>query len=358
MLYAVIMAGGSGTRFWPWSRKKTPKQLLKITGQDTMIKQTVDRITDKISSENIYVVTTACLADSIKAELSQIPAKNIISEPFGRNTAACIGLAATIILNRDADAVMAVMTADHIIEPPDLFLKALQCAEKFATETNALITFGIKPNEPSVNYGYIQRSEDMINFQDFQIYDVKCFTEKPDRATAEGFVQSGEYYWNSGIFVWSVSTILDNINTLMPELSQGLERIGKSLDTPDESNTIYNEYEKFDNISIDYGVMEKASNVRIIEADFKWDDVGSWLAIERLNNSDQDNNTILSKHCGIDTHGNIIIGDNKHLIATINVSDMIIVSTKDVTMVCNKNNAEDIKKLTDLLKERGYDCYL
>lgn len=358
MLYAVIMAGGSGTRFWPWSRKKTPKQLLKITGQDTMIKQTVDRITDKISSENIYVVTTACLADSIKAELSQIPAKNIISEPFGRNTAACIGLAATIILNRDADAVMAVMTADHIIEPPDLFLKALQCAEKLATETNALITFGIKPNEPSVNYGYIQRSEDMINLQDFQIYDVKCFTEKPDRATAEGFVQSGEYYWNSGIFVWSVSTILDNIKTLMPELSQGLERIGKSIDTPDESNIIYNEYEKFDNISIDYGVMEKASNVRIIEADFKWDDVGSWLAIERLNNSDQDNNTILSKHCGIDTHGNIIIGDNEHLIATINVSDMIIVSTKDVTMVCNKNNAEDIKKLTDLLKERGYDCYL
>lgn len=358
MLYAVIMAGGSGTRFWPWSRKKTPKQLLKITGQDTMIKQTVNRITDKISSENIYVVTTACLADSIKAELSQIPAKNIISEPFGRNTAACIGLAATIILNRDADAVMAVMTADHIIEPPDLFLKALQCAEKLATETNALITFGIKPNEPSVNYGYIQRSEDMINLQDFQIYDVKCFTEKPDRATAEGFVQSGEYYWNSGIFVWSVSTILDNIKTLMPELSQGLERIGKSIDTPDESNIIYNEYEKFDNISIDYGVMEKASNVRIIEADFKWDDVGSWLAIERLNNSDQDNNTILSKHCGIDTHGNIIIGDNEHLIATINVSDMIIVSTKDVTMVCNKNNAEDIKKLTDLLKERGYDCYL
>lgn len=358
MLYAVIMAGGSGTRFWPWSRKKTPKQLLKITGQDTMIKQTVDRIIGEIPSENIYVVTTASLADSIKGELSQIPAKNIISEPFGRNTAACIGLAATIISNRDADAIMAVMTADHIIEPPDLFLKALKCAEKLAAETNTLITFGIKPNEPSVNYGYIQRSEDRINLQDFQIYDVKCFTEKPDRATAEGFVQSGKYYWNSGIFVWSVSTILENIKTLMPELSKGLARIGESVDTPDESNVIYNEYEKFDNISIDYGVMEKASNVKIIEADFKWDDVGSWLAIERLNKSDQDNNTILGEHCGLDTQGNIIIGDKGHLITTINVSDMIIVSTKDVTMVCNKNNAEDIKKLTDLLKERGYDCYL
>src|SRR3989338_8714192 len=165
MLYAVIMAGGSGTRFWPWSRKKIPKQLLKITGQDTMIKQTVDRIIGEIPSENIYVVTTACLADSIKEELSQIPEKNIISEPFGRNTAACIGLAATIISSKDTNGVMAVMTADHIIEPPVLFLKALKCAEKLAAESNALITFGIKPNEPSVNYGYIQTTKEMIGVQ-------------------------------------------------------------------------------------------------------------------------------------------------------------------------------------------------
>jgi mannose-1-phosphate guanylyltransferase len=358
MLYAVIMAGGSGTRFWPWSRQKTPKQLLKITGQETMIKQTVDRIIGEIPSENIYVVTTSTLAESIEEELSQIPAKNIISEPFGRNTAACIGLAATIILKRDSNAIMAVMTADHIIEPPDLFLKALKCAEELATKENTLITFGIKPTEPSVNYGYIQRKEDVINRQDFRVYDVKCFTEKPDRITAETFLKSGVYYWNSGIFVWSVNTILENINTLMPDLSQGLERIGKSLETPDESSVIYHEYEKFDNISIDYGIMEKASNVKIIEADFTWDDVGSWLAVERLNKSDKNNNTILGKHCGFNTQENIIIGDNERLITTINVSDMIIVNTKDVTMVCNKNSAEDIKKLTELLKEKGYSGYL
>ncbi len=352
------MAGGSGTRFWPWSRKETPKQLLKITGQETMIKQTVDRIIGDIPSENIYIVTTSSLADSIKDELSQIPAKNIISEPFGRNTAACIGLAATIISKRDSSAIMAVMTADHIIEPPDLFLKSLKCAEELATEKNTLITFGIKPTEPSVNYGYIQRNEDVINLQDFLVYDVKCFTEKPDRITAENFLKSGKYYWNSGIFVWSVNTILENINTLMPDLSQGLERIEKSIETPDESSVIYQEYEKFDNISIDYGIMEKASNVKIIEADFIWDDVGSWLAVERLNKSDQNNNTILGKYCGFNTQGNIIIGDNEHLITTINVSDMIIVNTKDVTMVCNKNSAEDIKKLTELLKKEGYSGYL
>jgi mannose-1-phosphate guanylyltransferase len=358
MLYAVIMAGGSGTRFWPWSRKKTPKQLLKLTGQETMITQTVNRIIGEIPSENIYVVTTSTLAESIEEELSQIPAKNIISEPFGRNTAACIGLAAAIISKRDSNAIMAVMTADHIIEPPDLFLKALKCAEELATEKNALVTFGIKPTEPSVNYGYIQRDEEVINLHGFPVYDVKGFTEKPDRITAETFLKSGKYYWNSGIFVWSVNTILENISALMPELSQGLERIGKSLETPDESSVISHEYEKFDNISVDYGIMEKASNVKIIEADFTWDDVGSWLAVERLNKSDNNNNTILGNHCGFDTHGNIIIGDNERLITTINVSDMIIVNTKDVTMVCSKNSAEDIKKLTELLEEKGYSVYL
>jgi len=358
MLYAVIMAGGSGTRFWPWSRKKTPKQLLKITGRDTMIKQTVNRIIGEIPPENIYVVTTSTLAESIEEELSQIPARNIISEPFGKNTAACIGLAAAIISKRDPNAVMAVMTADHIIEPPDLFLKALKCAEELATGKNALVTFGIKPTEPSVNYGYIQRDEEVINLQGFPVYDVKCFTEKPDSVTAENFLKSGEYYWNSGMFVWSVNTILENIDTLMPDLSQGLEKIGKSLETPDESSVICHEYEKFENISIDYGIMEKASNVKIIEAGFTWDDVGSWLAIERLNKSDQNNNTILGKYCGFNTQGNIIIGDDEHLITTINVSDMIIVNTKDVTMVCNKNSAEDIKKLTELLEEKGYSVYL
>jgi mannose-1-phosphate guanylyltransferase len=358
MLYAVIMAGGSGTRFWPWSRKKKPKQLLKIAGRDTMIKQTIDRIVTEISPGNIYIITTSLQADNIRGELPQIPAKNIIAEPFGKNTAACIGLAATIISKKDTNATMAVMTADHIIEPADLFLKALHCAERIAEETSALVTFGIKPKEPSVNYGYIQRSEEAINYDGFPVYDAICFKEKPDHATAEDFVKSGEYYWNSGIFVWSVKTILENIKTLMPQLASGLTKIRESIDTPDESNVIHDEYEKFESVSIDYGVMEKASKVRIIEANFKWDDVGSWLAVERLNKSDQNNNTILGKHCGINTNGNIIVGDGEHLITTINVSNMIVVSTKDVTMVCDRNNAEDIKKLTDILKEKGFDSYL
>lgn len=358
MLYAVIMAGGSGTRFWPWSRKNRPKQLLKVTGEDTMIKQTIDRIITEIPPGDIYIVTTSLQVDGIKRELPQIPPENIISEPFGRNTAACIGLAATIIFKKDANATMAVMTADHIIETSELFLKALHYAERIAVETNALVTFGIKPVGPSVNYGYIKRSKDAISCDGFNVYDAICFKEKPDRATAEEFVQSGEYYWNSGIFVWSVKTILENIKTFMPQLALGLAKIGESIDTPDQSNVIREEYEKFESVSIDYGVMEKASNVKIIEANFMWDDVGSWLAVERLNESDQNNNTILGKHCGINTSGCIIVGDGERLITTINLSDMIIVSMKDVTMVCNKNNAEDIKKLTDILREKGYSNYL
>jgi mannose-1-phosphate guanylyltransferase len=358
MLYAVIMAGGSGTRFWPWSREKRPKQLLKIAGKDTMIKQTIDRIVDEIPPDNIYIVTTSIQADSIKEELPEIPAKNIISEPFGRNTAACIGLAATIISKRDTEATMAVMTADHIIGPSGVFLKALRSAERLATETNALVTFGIKPNEPSVNYGYIQRSKEGIDFEGLSVYDAECFKEKPDRATAESFVQSGEYYWNSGIFVWTVNTILENIKGFVPQLASGLARIAESVDTPNESQVIRDEYEGFESISIDYAVMERASNVKIIEANFEWDDVGSWLAVKRLNKSDENDNTILGKHCGINTNGNIIVGDDERLIATINVSDLIIVNTKDVTMVCNKNNAEDIKKMTNVLREKGLTGYL
>ncbi len=358
MLYAVIMAGGSGTRFWPWSREKTPKQLLKITGKDAMIKQTVDRISAEISPENIYVVTTSTQSASIKNELPQLPIKNIISEPFGRNTAACIGLAATIISKKDANAIMSVMTADHVIEPSGLFLKALHCAERLAEKTDVLVTLGIRPKGASVNYGYIQRSDEGIDYDGFLVYDVECFMEKPDHDTAEKFVQSGKYYWNSGIFVWSVSTILENIKSFIPKLALGLTRIGESVDTPGEPDVIRNEYEKFESISIDYGVMEKASNVKVVEADFKWDDVGSWLAVERLNELDQNNNTTLGKHCGINTFGSIIVGDDERLIATINVSDLIIVSTKDVTMVCNKNNAEDIKKLIDVLREKGLNNYL
>ncbi len=358
MCYAVIMAGGSGTRFWPWSRQKTPKQLLKITGRDTMIKQTVDRVASEIPLENIYIVTASILADNIKRELSMLPAGNIISEPFGRNTAACIGLAATIIRKRDADAIMAVMTADHIIEPPEVFLRGLCCAERFAKKKGILVTFGIKPDSPSVNYGYIQRSQEGESIDGFSVFDVKSFSEKPDRATAENFVQSGEYYWNSGIFVWSVHTILEGIEAFMPALAAGLTRIDDALDSPEVETVIRDEYEGFESVSIDYGVMEKISNVKVIEANFKWDDVGSWLAVERLNSSDQQNNTVLGKYSGIDSFGNIIVGDQERLIATVNVSDMIIVNTKDVTLVCHKKSAEDIKKLIDILNEKGLDSHL
>ncbi|MDR4503868.1 MAG: mannose-1-phosphate guanylyltransferase [Candidatus Scalindua sp.] len=358
MSYAVIMAGGSGTRFWPWSRQKTPKQLLKLTGKDTMIRQTVDRVVSEIPLENIYVVTASSQADCIKRELSALPERNIISEPFGRNTAACIGLAATIIRKRDADAIMAVMTADHIIEPADVFLRGLRCAGKIAMKTDVLVTFGIKPDNPSVNYGYIKRGQYGESIDGFSVFDVNAFMEKPDRATAEKFLQSGKYYWNSGIFVWSVSTILEGIEKYMPTLASGLGRIGAALDSSEEATVIRDEYERFENVSIDYGVMEKISNVKVIEAEFTWDDVGSWLAVERLNTADQQNNTVLGKYCGLDSTGNIIVGDQERLIATVNVSDLIVVNTKDATLVCDKNSAEDIKKLLGLLKEKGLDSFL
>ncbi|HHT9161364.1 MAG TPA: mannose-1-phosphate guanylyltransferase [Candidatus Brocadiia bacterium] len=351
--YAVIMAGGSGTRFWPWSRQNTPKQLLNITGEKTMIEQAVSNVAPLVGANNILIVTNKTQTRKIKNLLPEIPHDNIIAEPVGRDTAPCIGLAATIIEKRTPSAVMMVLPSDHLIKPADKFANALNVAAKVVTESNALVTFGIKPFEPSVNYGYIHRGR--LSGNNCPIYEVKGFKEKPDRSTAQTFLNSGEYYWNGGIFVWKTDVILEKIAKFLPKLSEGLNRISNAQFS---QPIITREYKTFEKISIDYGVMEKADNVKVIEANFEWDDVGGWQALERLNKTQQGDNTVLGKHYGIGTSSCIIIGNDKHLITTVGVSDLVIVHTKDATLVCNKQNAEDVKKLVALLKDKGYEQYL
>ncbi|HLG28919.1 MAG TPA: mannose-1-phosphate guanylyltransferase, partial [Candidatus Brocadiales bacterium] len=364
-LYAVIMAGGSGTRFWPWSRQNTPKQLLNITGNlsacgdaqagKTMIEQPVSNVTPLVGTDHILIVTNKTQIRKIKKLLPGIPPDNIIAEPLGRDTAPCIGLAAAIIEKRSPSAVMMALPSDHLIRPADKFAEALNAAAKVAIESNALVTFGIKPFEPSVNYGYIHRGKLSGEKAVCPIYEVKGFKEKPDRNTAQTFLDSGEYYWNGGIFVWKTDVILENIARFLPKLSEGLNRISNANFS---QSAIAKEYKRFEKISIDYGVMEKANNVKVLEANFEWDDVGGWQALERLHKTPQGDNTVRSKHCGIETSNCIIIGNDKHLIATVGVSDLIIVHTKDATLVCNKHNAEDVKKLVAQLKDKGYEQYL
>ena len=356
--YAVIMAGGSGTRFWPWSRENTPKQLLKIVCERSMLQHAIDRITPAFKPENILIITNKLHKEQIQKHVPQIPISNIVAEPIGRDTAPCIGLAATIIQKISPNSIMVVMTADHIIEPANRFIKVIETAVNVVSKNNSLLTVGIKPTELSISYGYIHRGNQVLKENNFMVYEVKSFKEKPDKTTAQNFINTGEYYWNSGIFVWQTSKILECLSQYTPKLALGLERIGIALGTKSEWTTMEKEYQNFEKISIDYAVMEKAKDIIVIEADFKWDDIGSWYAIERWNKKDSLGNTILGIHHGTDTHSCIIVNNEQHLITTIGISDLIIVHTKDATLICNKQSAEQVKKLVEELRQGGNQSYL
>lgn len=358
MLFAVIMAGGSGTRFWPWSRDNIPKHALNIYGKTPLLYETIGRISPNIPLNNVLVVTTQSQIEIIKNILPDFPVENIIAEPFGRDTAPCIGLASIIIEKRRSNSVMAVMPADQIIKEADKFIETIEIANLLAKKSDSLITFGVKPNAPSVHYGYIHRGDKKEVINGISIYDATGFKEKPDKDTAQKYLNTGEYYWNSGIFVWSTKTILSCIKQFAPELWPGLSRIQQRLNTVDEIKVIEEEYRRFKKISIDYAILEKAKNVKVIEANFSWDDAGTWKALERLNKQDDRGNTILAKHSGINTNNCIIAGKKDHLITTVNVSDLIIVQTTDATLICNKDKDEDIKELVRKLKEQGLDRYL
>lgn len=357
-IYAVIMAGGSGTRFWPWSRKNTPKQLLKIVGERSMLQRTVERISPSFSPKQILIVTNTLHKEQVQKQLPLIPSENIIAEPMGKDTAPCIGLAATIIHKIDKDSTMVVMTADHMIEPAEQFVRMIETAVDVVNKNNSLLTMGIKPTEPSVNYGYIHCGKQILEKNGFRVYEVISFREKPDKKTARQFVDTGEYCWNGGVFVWKTARILDCLTQCTPRLAQGLQQIGASLGTKHERTTIEREYQAFEKISIDYAVMEKAKDVVVVEVNFTWDDVGSWNAIERWNKKDVSGNTILGMHHGIDTHSCIIVNNENHLITTIGVSDVIVVHTKDATLICNKQSSEQIKKLVEELKQGNNNSYL
>jgi len=362
MLYAVIMAGGSGTRFWPRSRADRPKQLIRIAGPDTMIRQTAARLAPDVPPERTFVVTNQAQVAMTAAQLPGVPADHIIGEPCGRDTTACIGLGAEIVVRAAANATppdtsptLVVLPADQVIQPAEEFRRTLGVAERVARETHALITFGIPPKSPSALFGYIHRGERLAvtGVEQDAVYRVSEFKEKPDAGTAARYVDSGDYYWNSGIFVWRACDILDALAQFMPELRAGLARISQAWDTPRGADVLAREYAAFEKISIDYAVMEKAPNRVVIEARYEWDDVGSWEAAARLQAPDASGNAVLVRHEGMDTTDCVIAGEKGHLVATIGVSGLIIVQTPDVTLVCDRSRAADVKKMVERLREKG-----
>jgi len=356
-MYAVIMAGGVGTRFWPRSRFKRPKQLLQILDDRTMIQATVARLEKLIPAEQICVVSTEPQIEEIKKQLPVLKPENLIIEPKGKNTAPCIGLSAVILKHRDPEAVMAVLPADHRIDNEPYFRKVLAAAEVFAANRNCLVTIGINPTYPSTGYGYIQVNGKVDEIDAVDVFKVKTFAEKPDRVTAQRFLDSGDFLWNSGIFVWKVKAILQEIEESLPELYDGLKEIEKYLGTDSQDEVINKVYCQIKSISIDYGVMEQSENVYVLKGEFDWNDVGSWGEIYKISPRDDNNNVIFGKHVTKDTHGCLI--DSPHrLIATLGVEDLIIIDADDALLICRRDLAQNVREIVDIIKRKNLDQYL
>jgi mannose-1-phosphate guanylyltransferase len=361
MLHALIMAGGGGTRFWPRSRQAKPKQFLKLVGAATLLQQALERIEAIAAPTRTWIITGAGYCAETSRQLPGLPAERIVGEPCGRDTAACIGLGAALIARDDPDAAMLVMPADHVIEPAEEFRRAVHVASQMVLEhPQALVTFGIRPTFAATGYGYIERGAELAQRQGVPIYRVGSFREKPHAELAAEFLASGKHYWNSGIFVWRAATILQELRNNQPKLAAAVERIAAAWDTPKRDEVLATEYAALEKISIDYAVMEKAADVLVVQAPFLWDDVGSWLALERRHPQDADNNTILANHVGIDTHRCVIVGEGEgeKLITTVGVSDLIIIQDGDAILIAHRSAEGNIKKLVEQLKARGLERHL
>ncbi len=341
------MAGGRGERFWPRSRRDMPKQFLSLTDDGkTMIQQTVERILPLVDMEDIYISTNRDYKPLVRQQLPDVPEENILCEPVGRNTAPCIGLGAVHVTRKYGDAVMIVLPSDHLIKYTSIFVNTLSDACDVAEQGKNLVTLGITPDGPETGYGYIKfRPEASVG----RALAVERFVEKPDRETAKEYLASEQYLWNSGMFIWKASSILDNIRQLLPDTYAGLERIGQAIGTDRQEEVLEKEFEAFKSESIDYGVMEKAKDIYILSGSFGWDDVGSWLAVERLKSSNEFGNVVNGNVVAVGTKNSIIQGEDK-LIALVGVENMIVVDTRDALLICDKDHAGDIKKVLENLR--------
>lgn len=355
--YAVIMAGGGGTRFWPLSRQQMPKQLLNISGNDVMINESIKRLTDIIPLSNIYIVTNKKQKDIInELILSDLPRENILFEPVGRNTAACIAYAAIAINKKSPDAVMCVLPSDHHITDEAGFRKILTKACKVAEETGKLITIGIKPAFPATGYGYIRYNPEPESCID-GAYEVGEFIEKPNIEKARKYLESGSYLWNSGMFVWKVSTILDNLMRYLPRLYKSMMRIKEMMGMETEQAKIDSIYSAIQSISIDFGIMERSDDVLVIPGDFGWSDVGSWDALGSIFPTDENGNIVRAKHICMNTRNSVIYSGDR-LVATIGLDDLIIADTPDALLICPKSKAQEVKSIVELIKAQGLEKYI
>ena len=349
MVYAVIMAGGVGTRFWPKSRKSNPKQFLNLFGDTSMIRQTVERLEGFVDGEQVVVVTNQDYGTLVKSQLPSVDPSHIIGEPVARNTAPCIASAAALLYRKDPESVMIVLPADHRIGNPIEFRNVLGTAIITAKNKESLVTIGIKPNRPETGYGYIHHGIDAeIETLSHPVYRVKGFTEKPNLETAARFFESGDYLWNSGIFIWKTSTVLEAFEEHLPEIYSNVETL---LDSNFTDEDVRDFYEACPSISIDYGIMEKAEKVHVIPGDFNWNDVGSWTAVHELSDKDTEGNaTVKGEALYINSSGNYVSTNGKKLVAFAGVDNVALVETEDAILVVNLDQSQDVNEIVEELK--------
>ena len=350
--YGVIMAGGGGTRFWPLSRQKTPKQLLNLSGKELMVNEAIDRMASVVEKENIFIVTNENQATAMKHAVgNRLPTDNILAEPAARNTAACIGYAAVEILRKHGDGVMIITPADHYIENVAALTAVFQNGLINAEMQDKLITIGLKPTFPSTGFGYIRYDLSSVD----AAKPVISFREKPDEDTAKKYLKAGDYVWNSGMFIWKASLILNKLKEYCPDIYEDLCTIAESMNTPEEKKTIDSIYPRIRKISVDYAVMEPSASsgdVLVIPAECGWNDVGSWDMMDVLHEPDSNQNVFIGDVLGIDVTDSVIYSTGR-MIAAVDIDNIVVVETADAVMVCRKDKAQNVKKIVDALNEAG-----
>ena len=358
--YAVIMAGGGGTRLWPLSRKGQTKQMLHILGDRSMYQVTLDRIQDLIHEDHMLVITTVDQAEKLEEQAHEVEHQNYILEPMPRGTASVVGMAAIQLLKRDKDAVMAILTADHFIRNEEYFRSLLESAFLEA-EKGHLVTLGIEPTFPSTGMGYIEMGETIETAGGNQVLRVSRFCEKPDRKTAEKFLSSGNYVWNSGMFIWRADRILDEIKQDLPDLYEKLMEIYPTIGTPAYEQTLAAVWPTIQTQTIDYGVMEKADDVVVLPAKgLGWNDIGSWESLYEVLEPDQNGNIhIYCRPLNIDSQGVLSCSENKDkMIITVGMKDVVVVETEKAVLVCSKNDTQRVKEIVQYLKDHDLELYL